>query len=149
PIIAMTARAMKGDRERCLDAGMDGYVPKPIRVDELFEAIDSVVHRIPSEPEQQTPPPPDDVPALAGGILDREEIRQRVGGNRQLLRRMVKAFFEECPRLLNELNAALATGDAQRLRRAAHTLKSAVGTFGAREGYELAYRLETMGHEEK
>jgi two-component system, sensor histidine kinase and response regulator len=150
PIIAMTAHAMKGDRERCLDAGMDGYVPKPIRVDELFQAIDSVVHRTPGEPEEQTPPPPrDDAPAPAGGVLDREEIRQRVGGNRQLLRMMVKAFFEECPRLLNELNAALATGDAQRLRRAAHTLKSAVGTFGAREGYELAFRLETMGREEK
>jgi HPt (histidine-containing phosphotransfer) domain-containing protein len=62
---------------------------------------------------------------------------------------MVEAFFKESPGLLAELSAAVATEDAQRLRRAAHTLKSAVGTFGAHQAFELARQLETLGREEK
>src|SRR5262249_28041818 len=145
--------AMKGDRERCLEAGMDAYVPKPIRVDELFRAIDAAVADRPpaagpNDRAARAPRPGAGgrEPGAAAG-LSREGRRQRVGGNKKLLERMAGAFAEECPRLLAEIRAAVSAGDAPRLRRAAHTLKGAVGTFGAREAFEAALRLETMGRE--
>jgi PAS domain S-box-containing protein len=152
PIIAMTAHAMKGDRERCLDAGMDGYVAKPIRVEELFRALESAVGQRPSasspKEEEPAPGPTTGSQQPAGeAVLDRSEILQRVGNNRKLLRKMVEAFFQECPQLLGDVKKALSTGDAATLRRAAHTIKGAVSTFGAREATSAALRLEVMGRE--
>ena len=81
-------------------------------------------------------------------MLDRHEILQRVGNNRKLLRKMIAAFFQECPQLLDGIRKALAARDAATLRRVAHTIKGAVSTFGTREATAAALRLETMGREE-
>jgi CheY-like chemotaxis protein len=138
PIIALTAHALKGDRERCLAAGMDGYVAKPIHSGELFEAIHALFPATPAEPAPAPEParPP---------VVDLGAALERVGGDRQLLRELAAMFQVEAPRLLAEVQAALAARDVVRLKRAGHTLKGAVGTFGARRAIDAALAVEQMG----
>jgi CheY-like chemotaxis protein len=131
PIVALTAHALQGDRERCLAAGMDGYLTKPVRTEELFQALRSVA--APSNPE-----------AAEDEVLDLVEMEQRVGSDRVLLGRLVELFDQEGPRLLGELRAALAAGDASRLRLATHCLKGMVGTLGGKAASVEAERLEAL-----
>jgi HPt (histidine-containing phosphotransfer) domain-containing protein len=136
PILAMTAYAMKGDRERCLAAGMDGYVSKPIQPRELWQAIKQVV--------------PADAPEANGSssledILDRSEALERVGGDTALLGELIELFLAESVQLRRDLAEALRAGDASKLGRTAHTLKGAVSTFGAHAAREAAERLERLG----
>jgi CheY-like chemotaxis protein/HPt (histidine-containing phosphotransfer) domain-containing protein len=136
PILAMTAHALKGDRERCLAAGMDGYVPKPIQAEELRRAIEELV------------PSGTDLGAQTNGaVLDAAGALEGVAGDRKLLTELVRVFAAQCPRWLAEIRAAVAENDAGRLHRAAHTLKGAVGNFRAQAAYDEAQRLETMGRD--
>ena len=123
PIVAMTAHAMKGDRERCLEAGMDGYVSKPIRTRELETVISQVL-------------------ASKPGAIDPEALLAGLDGNRTLLRQMARLFLADVPKQLTRIKRALKTGDREALGRAAHTLKGSVGNFGARNAVEVAERIE-------
>jgi CheY-like chemotaxis protein/HPt (histidine-containing phosphotransfer) domain-containing protein len=132
PVLAMTACAVKGDRERCLEAGMDGYVPKPIRVEELFRAIDAVL------------------PAEAGGAEEAPDwgtALARLGGDETLLRELTELFLTEGPERLADTSRAIDRGDPAGLRLAAHTLKGALLVIGAARTSELAWELERMGRE--
>jgi len=133
PILAMTAYALKGDREKCLAAGMDGYITKPIRAAELYQALCSL----------SSCPSSENVPAL-GQTINWAEALERVGGDRQLLRELVRLFPGECQRLLGEARKALADGQTSKLRLAAHTLKGALGTLAATKAQTPAAQLETM-----
>lgn len=137
PIIAITAHAMKGDRERCLAAGMDKYVSKPILVQELFEALDGL---IPLRPAAEFA-----APAGRKEVLDWPRMMARVDGDRGLLAEMAELFLNECPKHLSAVRDATARRDAKALERAAHTLKSSVGNFAAEAALEAALRLEMMG----
>ena len=141
PIIAMTAHAMKGDRERCLAAGMDGYTSKPIRIGELEHAIAQLI----------SPPNSAKVPVSeadqAYGAIDHTALLAGVDGNRRVLRELVRLFLADCPRRLAEIKEAIRRGDAGALGRAAHTLKGSIGNFAAKSAFAAAQRLEIMSRD--
>jgi signal transduction histidine kinase/DNA-binding response OmpR family regulator/HPt (histidine-containing phosphotransfer) domain-containing protein len=145
PIIALTARALKGDRERCLGGGMDAYVTKPLRPQTLLDAIGEF---FPSEEtlgrksDGETP-----APARYGESFDPAAALDLVDGDETLLREMVAVFLDEAPRLLSGVENALAKQDLHSLERAAHALKGTVGSFAARRAYEAAKRVEEAARE--
>ena len=140
PIFAMTAYAMKEDRERCLEAGMDVYIPKPVSPDALHRAIESFLSLDVDLPSAGEPPP--------ASPVDLEEALVAVGGDRELLQEAVGLFLElDYPRHLEELIEGLERQDARAVKRAAHGMKGALRSFGGRAASDVALHLETMGRE--
>lgn len=141
PIIAMTAHALKGDRERCLQSGMDEYVPKPVRESQLWAAIDRVLQRKSSLPPEER----SEAITLERRVLDWELALSVCHNDVALLRDIVEAFVEEEPLRIAEIRRAIAEEDYELLTRAAHTIKGAMRYFGATEVFERAYVLEKLG----
>jgi CheY-like chemotaxis protein/HPt (histidine-containing phosphotransfer) domain-containing protein len=138
-IIAMTAHAMKGDRERCLEAGMDGYISKPVQARELFELVDQVIPA-PVQTDQSS----DDLSLSEEGV-DWTAALRIVGNDCEILGEIVAVFLDEYPRWLAQMRAAFAVQAAPALRRVAHTIKGSLAQFGACSAARAAQRLETMG----
>ena len=140
PIIAMTAHAMKGDRERCLEAGMDGYTSKPIRIKDLEQVISELVPTASTKGhvakrDKRQP------------VIDHHALLDGFEGSRSLLKKMARLFLTDYPQRVEEIKESIRRGNATALARAAHALKGSVGNFGAEEASAIAQRLENIGRD--
>ena len=156
PILAMTAHAMKGDRERCLAADMDGYISKPIQSGTLYASVEGIAAK---KDGAGTKGENDSVVALAsasssalflpgGGGGYRSDRGAGSGARRtESLKKLVQFFLEESAILVPDIHEAIARADLPRMRRGAHTLKGSADIFAAKFAVAAALRLELMAHE--
>jgi signal transduction histidine kinase/HPt (histidine-containing phosphotransfer) domain-containing protein len=144
PIVAMTAHAMKGDRERCLAAGMDSYISKPIRAEQLFTVIQNLANRSQDKKKEGTPPSKHGT-QLAEDIFDLSKAMSAVAGDRVLFEEVANLFLEDAADKIAKLREGVVRGDASVVAQAAHTLKGSVGYFGAKRTLDAVHRLELIG----
>jgi CheY-like chemotaxis protein len=137
-VVAVTAHAMKGDREKYLAAGFDGYVSKPIDPQELKDVIDS---------RAATPSTALPNAVVASGVLNLSAALEQVEGNRELLVKIARAFLELYPKLVEESRAAAARGDGEALTRSARTVASSAGQLGADRVRAAAKKVEELSRQ--
>ncbi len=159
PIVAMTAEALKGDRERCLAVGMDDYVAKPISQSELYRAVESfpalcspVPTRSPNLVDKTVVQSSESVDSIAlpetpraPKIIDWKLARARLPEGALTMNELVGLVKIETPNLLASIQQSIVARDSRTLRRSAHTMKSSVSLFGADSLAQLAQTLENLG----
>lgn len=142
PIIAMTAHAMRGDRDQCIAAGMDGYIAKPIRIAELFKTVKSVFLQL------GLPHPNRSEASMSETkLIDWDDALEGTGNDRELLDDILDAYISEAPQLMAKIRLAVGQRNAANLHIAAHTLKGALRSIGAAVVSEVAYQMEQIGRD--
>ncbi|MGO8813727.1 MAG: response regulator [Terriglobia bacterium] len=136
PILAMTAHAMKGDRERCLAAGMDGYIAKPISPADLFAEVDRFSRLAVPDPRKPSPP------ADTQDCVDWQAVWANTEGDRNLFGELAQLFLAELPRQMEAIHQAESSAQTTEIERLANRLKASVGNFAAKPAFEAAFRLE-------
>ena len=150
PIIAMTAHAMQGDRERCLDAGMNDYVTKPVDPPVLTEALEKWLPRKTATKKEQpfgkledTPPVSDQEPEAP--VFDKAGMMARLMDDEDLARTVIEAFLDDLPKQIEALRGYLEMGDATSAERQAHTIKGASANLGGEALRAVAFEMEKAG----
>jgi len=138
PIIAMTAHAIKGDRKRCLEAGMDIYISKPIDTDKLFDAIETLTRKAGNSGEI----------VADAETVDKMLLLKAFDGDWSFLKEIVEIFLSDYPRRMDDLNRANSEGDSDLLMRSAHSLKGMLKNFQAESAAEVAFEVEKMAKAE-
>jgi len=144
PIVAMTAHAMAGDREKCLAAGMNDYVAKPIQPGLLAKAIEHWLAGRPDEPALRPPAAPPPQPA-ENAVFDSQELVERMMGDEARARRIIAGFLDDMPRQIAALALAVESADAGAARLRAHSIKGAAANVGGLEMRDVAGKLERSG----
>ena len=167
PILALTAHAMRGDQERCLRAGMDGYIAKPIDIDSFLNVVEAFAPRPGDDPPEAPAPavaspggPPggdgrsnaggsqeDTVGVDPGALYDRAATLKRLGNDEELFRDMIAYFMDDYPRLLDQLRLGLLEDDARGVERSAHSLKGLASNCGSGPAARAASLVEDIGRE--
>ena len=142
PVFAMTAHAMRGDRERCLASGMDGYIAKPIDPKSFMQMIEAGASPSPATYEGE-------IKQARDGAIDGNALLARFGGNRKLLRNLIKTFRHDCPKMMARIRSALSSRNPRALSEAAHGLKGSVGNFGVSSAFETSKEMEKTGRQGK
>jgi CheY-like chemotaxis protein/HPt (histidine-containing phosphotransfer) domain-containing protein len=146
-IIGLTGNASFEDERRCLDAGMDAFITKPVRMDKLYEAVESVIdaakpandaQRVPESSLSSDAPRTDNETAAA-------HLRRATDGNERLQRSLIKTFLQDAPRTILLIESAIAKKDAKKLALSAHALKGSIAIFGAAKAVAIAANLQAMG----
>jgi two-component system, sensor histidine kinase and response regulator len=144
PVVAMTALVMKGDRERCMAAGMDGYLPKPIRSQELDQILELyAAHKVSLEAAPEA-----SLSTLRAGdmrAVDTHDLLERIGGDREFLIDLIDTFRENYAKQQEAIRTALENGDAVALTHAAHSLKGALLNLAAPVAAAAAQKMESSG----
>jgi PAS domain S-box-containing protein len=149
PIVAMTAHAMSGDRERCIASGMDGYLAKPIDPKSFLQTVEGISQQVAqtgsTRPETEAPKESGD----GRRALDAEALLERFSGNRKLLRSIVKTFRADCPKMMARIRSGLGAHDAGLLAEGAHALKGSVGNFGPTAALDTIQEMEKFARQGK
>lgn len=140
-IIGITGNSTEDDEKRLLDAGMDAFLPKPVRMETLFRAVESRGKAAPAAVSDETVVPASATPAEDAAA----HLHRTTGGNEALMRSLAKTFLADAPSKFSALRGAIAKKDAGALAKTAHALKGALGIFGAPQAVALARSLETKG----
>jgi signal transduction histidine kinase/CheY-like chemotaxis protein len=148
-IIGLTGNATYEDERRCLDAGMDAFITKPVRMDKLYGAVETVIDAAkPINDVQRAPESSVSLDAARTGT-DNEtaaaHLHRATGGNEKLKRSLIKTFLQDAPKTILLIQRAIAKRDAQKLAASAHALKGSIAIFGAAKAVAIAANLQTMG----
>jgi HPt (histidine-containing phosphotransfer) domain-containing protein len=139
PIAAMTAHAMTGDEEKCIAAGMDFYLTKPIRTQELFAVLEEIGRKsgsnLGAQPLSES---------AATNVIDLVGVLERLEGDRDLFEELAQVFKTECPKMVKEIRHAISTHDAANLEHQAHALKGSSANIGSSAVSQTAYEIEKV-----
>lgn len=141
PIVAMTAHAMAGNREECLAEGMDGYIAKPIRMEELRQTIENLVDGLPMLEDSE------ESVCFESSSFDDSKIIDRFQDDMAFLYELIDIFLDDYPHRLDAMRSAIGSQDLSTLCESVHTLKGSVGNFGCSRVYQAAQRVEDLGHQ--